>query len=161
MKQRGDTLIEVLFGFVILGVVISVAFSGALTSYKSVVSAQNRTQATFAVKYQAEALKTYRQSLEFSGPNTNFLNSVPSNNDSFCMDKAENNGVSFWQIKTVAGCNEVAKRLAPNLANPSLSIVANKTANTVTANIVLEWDNRSGQRDRVTNTVVLTKGIEQ
>lgn len=65
--RAGDTLIEVLFAFAILSLVISVMFSGALSSYKSAVTAQERTQALFLAQYQADALRTYRDSLDWSG----------------------------------------------------------------------------------------------
>lgn len=164
MKQRGDTLIEVLFGFIILGVVVSVAFSGALTSYRSVVSAQNRTQATYAVEYQAEALKTYRQSQEYSGSYTNFLTNIglaSSTSSDFCMKKDDVNLVWIVIFNPASNCGNVAKSLAPNLINPSLSITSIKSTDVVTATIRLEWDNRNGQRDNVVNTVVLTRGIGQ
>lgn len=178
MKQRGDTLIEVLFAFVILGVVISVAFSGALSSYRSVVSAQNRTQATFAAQYQAGALETYRKSVDFD---TLYGDEILSNNQlGFCMteSKNDNTGDTYWKIigkfndtAELDGvsiikpddCDSFAKKLASGLDQPELTIKATKTSDklSIIANITLEWNsNNSSQRESVTSTVILTKGTE-
>ena len=64
-KRAGDTLVEVMLAFAILSAVISVAFSGAMGSYRSALTAQNRTQALFLAQYQADGLKTYRDSLDW------------------------------------------------------------------------------------------------
>ena len=61
--NRGDTLIEVIFAFAILGTIIGFAFTGVIQARKSAVAGQERTQALEMVQYQSEALQTYYRSL--------------------------------------------------------------------------------------------------
>ena len=99
-KPAGDTLIEVMIAFAILSSVIGISFSGAMAGYKSTLAAQDRTQATLLAQYQADGLKTYRDSLEWddeTGGLPSFLNGssgvggvLPAmidsnNNQNFCM----------------------------------------------------------------------------
>jgi len=147
LKLRGDTLIEVLFAFAILSLVVSTAFSGSLSAYKSSLAAQNQTQANFVAQYQAEALKTYRDALEWNDPNfPNFLagyskegsNSLPALNgyfnnpgnnnpgNTFCMFLENPNfgkataDMIFWKVEEDdAKCNQTLALLAPELGNNS------------------------------------------
>lgn len=182
-KQKGDTLIEVLFAFVILSSITSIAFSGALSSYKTAISAQNRTQALFLAQYQADALKTYRDSLDWNNANgqQSFINggigvigtgliSLSSNGYTtdefkvFCMKKntQASPAKSFWSIDTNNdnSCNNLAKSLAPNLQNPSLSITISSKDNFATtsiATITVKWQSANNQPENVTNRIILSK----
>lgn len=70
-KQRGDTLIEVIFAMVIIGVIIGVAIQGALSANRSAVGARQRTEATFQAQGQLELLRAYRAQMDWStGPGT-------------------------------------------------------------------------------------------
>lgn len=182
-KHKGDTLIEVLFAFVILSSIISIAFSGALSSYKTAISAQNRTQALFLAQYQADALKTYRDSLDWNNSNgqQSFINGGVSGvgtdliglstngyttdqNKIFCMKKntQASPAKSFWSIDTNTSnsCNSLAKSLAPNLQNPTLSITISSSdsfATTSTATITVTWQSANNQTENVTNRIILSK----
>ena len=179
-RPAGDTLIEVLFAFTILSAVISVAFGGALSSYKSAQTAQNRTQALFLAQYQADALKTYRDSLGWDSaenPAASFLNAntlsssatltamsvylSPSTN-SFCMVPA--GGLTYWKVQdtttTPSSCDERAKTLAPNLNNPTVQITLGAiTNNSIKATVTVSYKaaNKSTITEKVTNTILLTK----
>jgi len=183
LKPKGDTLIEVLFAFVILSSIISIAFSGALSSYKTAISAQNRTQALFLAQYQADALKTYRDSLDWNNSNgqQSFINGGVSGvgtdliglstngyttdqNRIFCMKKntQASPAKSFWSIdsNTSNSCNSLAKSLAPNLQNPTLSITISSSdsfATTSTATITVTWQSANNQTENVTNRIILSK----
>jgi len=144
VKHRGDTLIEVLFAFAILATIIGFSFTGALAAYKSALAAQNRTQATFVAQYQADGLKTYRDSLDWDGSSglPSFLGGsaapalpnmaqIISNNTVFCMQAVAPtpglNVAPVWRVETSDGIcntnsNSVAKTLAPNLDSPQISI---------------------------------------
>ncbi|MFO0862927.1 MAG: hypothetical protein U0516_04390 [Candidatus Saccharibacteria bacterium] len=63
---KGDTLIEVIFAFAILGTIIGFAFTGVIQGRRSAMSAQQRTQALFLLQQQSEALVGYRSSLVWS-----------------------------------------------------------------------------------------------
>ena len=183
-RPAGDTLIEVLFAFTILSAVISVAFGGALSSYKSAQTAQNRTQALFLAQYQADALKTYRDSLGwdtaevqaycFLDINTSGTSCLAGtaltamsiylapSTESFCMVPA--GGVTYWKVQltttTPNSCNERARTLAPNLNNPTVQITLGAiTNNSIKATVTVSYTaaNKSTITEKVTNTILLTK----
>ncbi|MBA3679129.1 type II secretion system protein [Candidatus Saccharibacteria bacterium] len=66
-NHHGDTLIEVIFAFAILGTIIGFSFTGVISARKSAVAAQERTQALEMAQYQSEALQAYRDSLPWDG----------------------------------------------------------------------------------------------
>jgi Tfp pilus assembly protein PilV len=181
-KLKGDTLIEVLFAFVILSAVISVAFGGAMSSYRSALTAQNRSQALFLAQYQADALKTYRDSLDWDngGQNVSFLNgntttlgntniTAVKNADgtylsNFCMDNVVRSTAQaplYWKIVTNQNeCNNLAKSLASNLNSPSIKISLSSSApDRVLAKIVVSYNaaNNSSVVEQVTNSIILIK----
>jgi type II secretory pathway pseudopilin PulG len=181
----GDTLIEVLFAFAILSLVISVMFSGAMGSYKTALTAQDRTTALFVAQYQADGLKTYRDSLGWdtaSGQAYTFLDGnvndatdtrlikvrdITVNTGVFCMNIPKNNSGNWKIIKDNydALCNtdsnSVAKTLAPNLNSPTISITRGDLTNdnsSILFTIKVKWKARNSSIDEsVTNTILLTK----
>ena len=187
MKRNfaGDTLIEVLFAFSILSLVISVMFSGAMSSYKSALTAQDRTVALFVAQYQADGLKTYRDSLAWdagSGQLYTFLDGnlqdttdtrlvkvrdITSSSQAFCMAIPKNNNGNWKIIKDsyVSLCNtdsnSIAKTLAPSLNSPSISITRGDLTNdnsSMLFTIKVKWKARNSSIDEsVTNTILLTK----
>jgi len=181
-KRAGDTLVEVMLAFAILSAVISVAFSGAMGSYRSALTAQNRTQALFLAQYQADGLKTYRDSLDWDngGGLPSFLNGkTPTLGDdkltaikdgatgnylgNFCMSTAATpppQSILYWKINTdVSACNGLAKSLAPNLINPTISIAtSSRTSDRVEAIITVEYKAANANiREKVTNSIILIK----
>jgi len=184
-KLSGDTLIEVLFAFVILSAVISVAFGGAMASYRSALTAQNRTQALFLAQYQADALKTYRDSLEWdsAGGNVSFLDGVPSNflngnnisditplrgfdssDQKFCMEAFQpSSNFTRWKINNnLSQCDTTADTLAPNLTDPKVEIELKNfgdPVNKVEAIVTVSYKPASGAdpnyREKVTNSIIL------
>ena len=185
-KMAGDTLIEVLLAFTILSSVIGVAFSGAMGSYRSAVSAQNRTQALFLAQYQADGLKTYRDSLDWDngGGLPSFLNGpvtvsgstlgsglVPlkSNNDylsGFCMNTtAPASALTYWRVDTNSqNCTNLARALAPNLKDPNLSIAitapsgtTDRLQATVTVSYKPAGASDANYTEKVTNSIILIR----
>jgi len=186
-KLSGDTLIEVLFAFVILSAVISVSFGGAMASYRSALTAQNRTQALFLAQYQADGIKTYRDSLDWdsTGGLPSFLNGKTASlggdtltpvalaNNSllsgFCMDTFRDSSSTispkpyYWKLVTnSADCKALAKKIAPNLNDPQMSIelkYPDNTADRVEAIITVSYIPASGSdpnyREKVTNSIIL------
>ena len=181
----GDTLIEVLFAFAILSLVISVMFSGAMSSYKSALTAQDRTVALFVAQYQADGLKAYRDSLGWdnaSGQQYTFLDanagtnlSVPAsqqdlikarelatNNTVFCMNKpyytSDADQYIYWKIYTATSdCNGVAKKLAPTLNNPNIEIrlVMAPDSKSATATIKVNWTARNSNTTETVTNTIL------
>lgn len=183
--RTGDTLIEVLFAFSILSLVISVMFSGAMSSYKSALAAQDRTVALFVAQYQADGLKTYRDSLGWdsaSGQVYTFLdgnvndatdirfvsiNGITVDTQKFCMNIPANNS-GYWKIikdnyATLCNTNSdsVAKTLAPSLNGASISITRGDLTDNgsrMIFTVKVTWKARnSGQDESVTNTIFLTR----
>jgi len=171
-RPAGDTLIEVLFAFTILSAIISVSFGGALSSYKSAQTAQNRTQALFLAQYQADALKTYRDSLAWDSTENalaSFLNAgsvnltamstKASSGDPFCME-ANTTPTRYWKVSTnTVNCNTAAKTLAPNLNSPTVQITLSAITNDSTkATVTVSYKAANNSPDeKVTNTILLTK----
>ena len=182
-KPAGDTLIEVMIAFAILSSVIGISFSGAMAGYKSTLAAQDRTQATLLAQYQADGLKTYRDSLEWddeTGGLPSFLNGssgvggeLPAmidsnNNKNFCMVVLD---ATTWVVQQNADspnreCSVQASALAPNMEDLTtriyLSGVPPGAAGGVvveqTATVTVSWLPRnSSTREAVVNTLILTK----
>lgn len=160
MKRRGDTLIEVLFAFAILATIVGFSFTGALSGYKSALAAQNRTQATFLAQYQADGLKTYRDSLQWetSDDSPSFLDTTQIT----CIHTKDDRGTIYWEvIVTAEECKALATALAPNLDSPDITIkLENVTGNPdrKVATVVVSWQPRNARiREQVTNTIILTK----
>lgn len=114
-QKRGDTLIEVIFAFAILGTIIGFAYGGAIQARKSAIAAQQRTQAAELVQKQTAAVKAYRDSLPWDntgGSTPSFLNgnsavgpahlpdltSSASHNSAFCMLAVDNAGKKQWSM---------------------------------------------------------------
>jgi len=176
--KRGDTLIEVLIAFSILSFVMATAFNGAIYGYKTAKASQERTQASLAVQYQIEALKTYRNSMAWSG-DPSFLEgstvslanyqSMSNLTTGFCMIK---NTTDNWAVNTISDlCNTTLAGIAPNLAgrnqtmtivltNPTDLPIANTTP-TLTYTVTVSWrpSNSSDLNylESSTGVVVLTK----
>ena len=181
-KPAGDTLIEVMIAFAILSSVIGISFSGAMAGYKSTLAAQDRTQATLLAQYQADGLKTYRDSLEWddeTGGLPSFLNGssgvggeLPAmidsnNNKNFCMVVLD---ATNWVVQSNAdsptgSCRDQASALAPNMealtTQIDLSGVPPGAGGVVveqTATVTVSWLPRnSSTREAVVNTLILTK----
>ena len=181
-KPAGDTLIEVMIAFAILSSVIGISFSGAMAGYKSTLAAQDRTQATLLAQYQADGLKTYRDSLEWddtTGGLPSFLNgssgvggalpamSQSSNNQNFCMVVS---GTANWVVEQNADsptgpCSVQASALAPNMEDLTTRIDlsgvapgAGGVAAEQTATVTVSWLPRnSSTSEKVVSTLILTK----
>ncbi|MCX6805811.1 MAG: hypothetical protein NT114_03935 [Patescibacteria group bacterium] len=185
-KPAGDTLIEVMFAFVILGSIISFAYTGVIQARRSALDAQQRTQATFIAQYQKNALNAYRSGLPWNGEggNPNFLvgggggTTGVNGTDTFCMklDPSATPAVSNWILKAetdpATNCTVPAGELyggsgkkkitfAPYNAQGVTPTNCNPTnlqlCSTLQATIVVTWKSTSGIENSVTNTVVLTQ----
>ena len=182
-KPAGDTLIEVMFAFVILGSIISFAYTGVIQARRSALDAQQRTQATFIAQYQKNALNAYRSGLPWNvdGGNPNFLAGggadppspkVEGTPNVFCMEP--NNAANAWVLKPAANCSIPAEKLYGGSGKVEITFAGyavgqTSTSPTLTCNITLDacpalqativvsWKSTSGIANSVTNTVVLTK----
>lgn len=184
-KPAGDTLIEVMFAFVILGSIISFAYTGVIQARRSALDAQQRTQATFIAQYQKNALNAYRSGLPWNnnGGNPNFLvgegggTTGVNDTDTFCMDLKASSGtpaVSNWILEKetdpATNCTIPAGELYGGSGKQKITF-APYNAQGVTptnctnvqlcsylqATIVVTWKSTSGIENSVTNTVVLTQ----
>ena len=173
LHRAGDTLIEVLFAFAILSLVISVMFSGAMSSYKSAQAAQDRSVALFVAQYQADGLKTYRESLAWDVNSGQVYTFLDGNNGAtsggltkirdagvFCMDIPTSASNTWKVLTTVSSCDTVASTLAPTLLNPKIQITTALAGDgkSVVATVKVIWTARnSSSTENVTNTILLTQ----
>lgn len=186
MRVRpGDTLIEVLFAFVILATIVGFAFTGAMQAWRAAVDAQDRTQATLVAQYYADGLKTYRDSIGWSqqkdglfsptfldggglnpdAPPLTGLKSYINTPSQFCMNLQPSlEGIQKWNVdSTVANCGEFIKsNLAQALQNPQVNITLKAPAATmpnpdqVVATVTVSWQARNrNATESVVNTIIL------
>lgn len=184
-KPAGDTLIEVMFAFVILGSIISFAYTGVIQARRSALDAQQRTQATFIAQYQKNALNAYRSGLPWNvdGGSPNFLvgsdptpAQVSDSGLGFCMklDTISTTAVSNWILKAetnpATNCTIPAGELYGGSGKKKITFApynaqgvtpTNCTnvqlCSSLQATIVVSWKSTSGIENSVTNTVVLTQ----
>ncbi|HSX41333.1 MAG TPA: hypothetical protein VLF21_01705 [Candidatus Saccharimonadales bacterium] len=62
-SSRGDTLVEVVMAIALFSIAMITAYSVAYTSYRTGVSARERTQAAHLLQDQAEKMRRYRDQL--------------------------------------------------------------------------------------------------
>jgi hypothetical protein len=182
--RRGDTLIEVLFAFVILATITGFAFTGALQAYKAAIAAQNHTQGTLLAQYEADGLKTYRDSINWE--HVGLVDFSPTFLDGggglsgtplpdvetdyidtgapFCMILTPRSGsLPVWEISgDIAGaCATHMQTVAPNLRDPRAEITVEGSGSPITsviATVTVSWTaQNSTRRDSVVNTIILTK----
>ncbi len=65
-NRRGDTLIEVVFALAILATILTVVTSGAITAWRTSRAAGERAQASALANEQAEALRAYRNGIDWA-----------------------------------------------------------------------------------------------
>ncbi|MBI2798151.1 hypothetical protein HYX70_02485 [Candidatus Saccharibacteria bacterium] len=178
--SKGDTLIEVLFAFAILGALIGLAFTGIISAHKTAVSALQRTQALETAQYQAEGLKMYRASLPWDDNQgtPSFLGTVLSSGSEqpFCMAttsgattnwKVQSGDLSpCWSTSINKALNslpappagdkvEIKAKCIQGIAQTVLPSCAN--ANAMQATITVSWTDTSGVQSSVKNVVVVTR----
>ncbi len=164
-KYAGDTLIEVLIAFAILSTITGVAFGGALSSFRSAVSAQWRTEATFVAQYEADALLTYRKSLSWD----DFIDKINTGKNSypngFCLQTNSSNSTINYTYWEISNCDNINSKLLTNVTSPSVKIVIDQQESVAgsgdfdraLATITVDWIGKNGQTETVRNLVLLTK----
>ncbi len=131
-KPAGDTLIEVIFAFAILGTIIGFAFTGVVQGRKSAVAAQQRSQALLIAQAQASAMVSYRSALpwdeaggipSFKGGQTNGSAKLElvSSGKVYCVLSTSQSaptpsGYTTWALLEQNSPNNTT--LCNNLANP-------------------------------------------
>ena len=134
MNRAGDTLVEVVFAFALLGVIIGSAYSGVIQAHRLAVSAQQRTQATLIASYESNALQAYRQGQPWnsSGGSPNFMNDplTVSTNDSFCVlvqkYSPTQNVFKMIKIDNANNCDNLAPYLKAPSVNKAVTIKFSK-----------------------------------
>lgn len=175
-SSRGDTLIEVVFALVIIGVIIAVAIQGAISANRSSVDARMRTQAQFYTNYQIEGIRAYRNSVYWSSaegtPNLlTQLENVPFNmsittgssclgteSDSFFIDPNAGNFELHYGIGEVAPYKFENKAKLTQCNNTDAS-GNNYGADSVTVTTKVTWTSASGKSEKIEVTNYLTNAL--
>lgn len=183
--NRGDTLIEVIFAFAILGTVIGFAFTGVIQARRNAVSAQQRTQALEIAQYQTEGLQTYRNSMQNWDGTTgcpSFIDgssgsggcsgnlpaiNLANANQTYCV-LVQNN---VWQLTNATqDCNSLVPNLSLDNGEPVIQIQFAKIGrlqasgittptddSTIQATVRVSWSDPFGHTQTVSNIAILTK----
>lgn len=132
--RAGDTLIEVIFAFAILGSIIGFSYTGVIQGRKSALAARQRTQALLIAQYQARALGAYRASLPWdsTGGTPNVINGGSTNTPIevfslgntkyFCLKKVNATPPPpqyQWQMVAVSAGTNCDSDLANELPEPN------------------------------------------
>lgn len=139
--RSGDTLIEVIFAFAILGSIIGFSYTGVIQGRKSALAARQRTQALLIAQYQARALGAYRASLPWDsaggspnvldGGSTNAALAIsqppPQTTSYFCLREVGQVSPppplpqlpSQWQMVAVSSTDNCDNGLADELPEPN------------------------------------------
>lgn len=181
--RRGDTLIEVIFAFAILGAIIGFSFTGVIQARKNSVAAQQRTQALEIAQYQTQALNAYWANLPWDSSGgecpsfkdggctgtTNPPIQTGSGAPTYCFKPTTGTGDTYWQLTSnTSNCNDLVPNL--NLASREppigirftdiglLSTTGPTTGSTnVQATITISWTDPFGQTSSVKTITILTK----
>lgn len=181
-KPPGDTLIEVIFAFAILGTIVGFAYTGAINAHKNAVNAEQRTQALEIAQYQKEALTAYRDSLPWDSQGgtvlPSFVDGLSGNVaidfiGKYCLKNELNSipGVSAqqWRMTSISpgvNCDDLATELAsPQSGNKvEISFAAGtpsgctiNTCDTISAEVRVSWIDPFNKEQNIKNLVTLTR----
>lgn len=90
-RERGDTLIEVIIGTVIIGMVLLSAFTLSNRAFQLGLSSRERSQAAQLMQTQAEGLRALRDNRNWS----DFVDLLPASGNDFHVFR---DGAGHWQV---------------------------------------------------------------
>lgn len=157
-KQRGDTIIEVLFSVVIIGLALGAAFTLANRSLNIGRAAQERTEALKIAESRIELLKiAYSQDLQITGSG----NSISQAAAIFCV-YYDAVGIQATSVTSNINCSQVqpnngvsyAVVVQPRKRVELVGSAAGGGGNVVIQyDVTVEWDRISGlsaEKDKLT-----------
>lgn len=97
LDERGETLVEVVMALAILSLVLVSSYALATGTFRLGRGAGERTQAVNYLQEQAEALRTYRNEVDWDIEFRRDILPYVSSTNSFCMVKSEVLGVQRWR----------------------------------------------------------------
>ena len=107
LDERGETLVEVIMALAILSLVLVSSYALATGTFRLGRGAGERTQAVNYLQEQAEALRSYRNTVEWERTFADTMNRYNTDPpfDAFCMKKEDNvAGVAQW-VPVIANDN--------------------------------------------------------
>lgn len=175
-EKSGDTLIEVIIAFAILGVLIGSAFSGVMQARRTAISAQQRTQASLVAIEQANLLVNFRSGQPWNsggGSNPNYIDSISSTPSVYCMNITTTGPTESTMVKitSTTSCDSLASYLK---AYPGKNIISIEFSNgplcpapipiancdEIKATVSVTWSNLNSNKESVKNIVILAKNTK-
>lgn len=145
LDERGDTLVEVVMALAILSLVLVSSYALATGTFRLGRGAGERTQAVNYLQQQAEALRTYRNSVDW----TVFRQAVAGfggvgAGGEFCMTQVNQLTGRVWRPGTGPACvidNQVTIAIRSRDADPDISQAPGSLSQQYRFDIVATWNN--------------------
>ncbi len=133
MKQRGDTIIEVLLAMTVIGLILATSFGIANRAMRTGRAAQERNEALKAAETQLELTKAYLKD------GANNITTFTGAGNPFCIDVNALSAGNAAVINTDARCNDTDGAGAAGL----YSVAVSESGGTYTVNV--QWDRANTQ----------------
>jgi hypothetical protein len=134
------TLVEILFSFAIVSVVLTLSYAAALNAWRNAVSANQRTQAQYLVQQGIESIKAYKLARDPDFSWLTFLDELPDVGNDFhlvmTVDGVENPSNSYACPGTPAICKFVVKNGGVPMQSIGSNIAAGNDATLYTLSIM-------------------------
>lgn len=146
--RRGDTLIEVIFALAILATILTVITTGAVTAWRTSRAAGERAQAAAVVSEQAEALRAYQLSVDWSTFRSYFVTNGSASHMEIVTDT---NGPS-WDLKPNSIKGEALGAPIPSVdVSFSPTPPVNSTTTEINLTITAKWRSAGSTTESVSS----------
>lgn len=133
LKDRGDTIVEVMLVLSILGFALSISYATANQSLLNTRQAQENTEATQLAQSQIEALRTMKSA-----------DGILVNNQPYCIYNAATAGPPDYKVALYSGTTPASQCSPASNSNLyTISIVYKNSSNNFT--VTITWGDVSGQ----------------
>lgn len=153
--ERGDTIVEVVMAIALFGIAMITAYNIAYNSYRTGVSARERTQAAHLLQDQAEKLRRYRDQLAAQYYNSDTTNIITASN--FPSGDSHMPPQPAANLTPIAGGTSSCTGLPTCQLKINSSISGSGRLAKVTATVSITWKGLVGNDDQTSSfSYVLT-----